>query len=152
MRPVKAVGRVLALLLALGALGAGCTRQPSGGKGSAAPTATGATPSSVVSSVPAGEGVYVYQNAGLTATLELKGNTGTLSIDNQTGRELAPPAFYLLDARDGRRVDGRVDGATSTPDGQTTEFDVAYSGLELKNIGLAVLLIGPDNYGAFVRQ
>jgi hypothetical protein len=96
--------------------------------------------------------VYVYQNAGLTATLDLEAGGGTLEIANETGRELAVPRFYLLDARDGRRVDGVVERATSTPDGTTSSFDVTFSGLEVRNIGLAVLLIGQDNYGAFVRR
>ena len=45
-----------------------------------------------------------------------------------------------------------MDGATTVPDGQTETFDVSYGGLDIKNIGLLVLLMGHDNYGAFVRQ
>jgi len=37
-------------------------------------------------------------------------------------------------------------------DGQTETFDVTLSGIEPKNIGMAVLLMGKDNYGGFVRQ
>lgn len=154
-RLMKATGRLFALVLVLGVLGSACTDRGDGASGrtSGPPGPAGQSPTAVVTSgAPPGTAVYVYQNAGLTATLDLDGNTGTLQIDNQTGRELAPPSFYILDARDGHHVDGRVDGATTTPDGQTTDFDVSYSGLELKNIGLLVLLIGPDNYGAFVRQ
>jgi len=103
-------------------------------------------------SAPAGTGVYVYQNAGLTATLDLDAGTGTLEIENDTGRELAAPSFYLLDARDGRRVPGSVENPAPTPDGETSDFDVSFSGLEVRNIGLAVLLIGHDNFGAFVQQ
>jgi hypothetical protein len=155
-RLMKAIGRLLAPVVLLGVLTAACTGSTNVGSGGG-PTRTGTTSASVSPSVAptsttAGTGVYVYQNAGLTATLDLEGKSGTLEIQNKTGRELAPPSFYLLDARDGHRVDGRVRDATSTPDGQTTTFDVSVSGLETWNIGLAVLLIGHDNFGAFVRQ
>ena len=96
--------------------------------------------------------MYVYQNAGLTATLDLDAGNGTLQIQNDTGRELAAPSFYLLDARDGHRVPGTVRGGEPTANGKTSEFDVTFSGLDARNIGLAVLVIGHDNYGAFVRQ
>ncbi len=146
MRSLARVGVAVVALLAFAA----CT---GGGRpiSSAEPSST--SPSAAVTiSVAPGEGAYLYQNAGLTATLELDAGAGTLEIENDTGRDLAPPAFYLLDARDGRRVPGTVADATPTPDGQTTTFDVSFSGLDVKNIGLAVLLIGSDNYGAFVRQ
>jgi hypothetical protein len=141
--------RPLATLVVLIALPTACTgsgRSSEGSVGASAPS----SPVVVPTSVAPGGGVYVYENAGLTATLDLHPGTGTLRIDNHTGRELSPPDFYLLDARDGRRVDGMVEGATATPEGSTAEFDVRFSGLEVRNIGLAVLLIGRDNYGAFV--
>jgi hypothetical protein len=147
MRPSA---RFVVPVVVLAALAA-CTGDGGDGATSTPPTSTSPTP--VVSvSVPPGEGVYVYQNGGLTATLELGAGTGTLRIANGTGRELAPPSFYLLDARDGRRVPGTVENAGPTPDGASTDFGVTFSGLEVKNIGLAVLLIGSDNYGAFVKQ
>jgi hypothetical protein len=96
--------------------------------------------------------VFVYQNAGLVATLHLAGSKGTLEIDNKTGRELPPPAFYLLDARDGHRVDGTVAAPQPTPNDADATFDVTFSGLQAWNIGLAVLVMGSDNFGAFVRQ
>lgn len=101
---------------------------------------------------PPGAIIYHYANAGLSATLQLEGDKGTLTIQNATGRELSPPGFYILDARDGKRIDGTVDAPGPVPDGQTGTFHVSFSGLEDKNIGLVVLMIGPDNYGAFVRQ
>ena len=116
------------------------------------PGSTTSPTAAVTSSAPAGAGAYLYQNAGLTATLDLDAGGGTLEIRNETGRELAAPSFYLLDARDGRRVPGTVEAAAPTPDGQTSTFNVSFSELEVRNIGLAVLVIGHDNYGAFVRQ
>jgi len=101
---------------------------------------------------PAGTAVYRYANAGLVATIRLDGEAGTLEIENGTGRELPPPDFYILDGRDGSRVKGEVRDPTSIPDGQMMTFDVSFSGLEIDNIGLVILLMGRDNYGAFVRQ
>ncbi|HEX2425354.1 MAG TPA: hypothetical protein VHM47_05670 [Actinomycetota bacterium] len=145
------IRRFVAPMLVFGVLGAACT---GGGKtpaasGTARPTTSTPTPVVPVSAEP---GVFVYQNAGLTATLHLTGDTGTLEIANETGRELAPPGFYLLDARDGRRVDGTVTDAKPTPNDATTTFDVRFSGLQVWNVGLAVLVMGSDNFGAFVRQ
>jgi hypothetical protein len=96
--------------------------------------------------------VYRYANAGLVATLVLEGQRGTLEIDNGTGRELPDPGFYILDARDGHRIDARVEGAAPVPDGERKDFTVSFTGIEDRNIGLVVLLMGPDNYGAFVEQ
>lgn len=152
-RPMQTTGRFAALSLVFVLALAACTgggspkTSPSGGSG----TTGTATPTESFSGPP-GTALYKYVNAGLTATMQLDGNTGTLEIDNATGRELAKPSFYILDARDGHQIDGMVDGATTVPDGQTATFDVSYSGLDIKNIGLLVLLMGRDNYGAFVRQ
>lgn len=141
---------VLALAACTGGNGAE-SKTPSGGSGGSG--ATGGSPTATGSfSGPPGTALYLYVNAGLTATMHLDGNTGTLEIDNATGRELAKPSFYILDARDGTQIDGAVDGATTVPDGETATFDVSYGGLDIKNIGLLVLLMGRDNYGAFVRQ
>jgi hypothetical protein len=136
-------------IVVVAALSSACTGNDADESATIGPRST--TPIAPTS-VPPGTGVYVYQNAGLVATLELRGSAGTLRIDNETGRELPAATFYLLDARDGRRVDGSVESPAATPDGSTSEFAVRFSGLEVRNIGLAVLLIGPDNYGAFVRQ
>jgi hypothetical protein len=152
-RPMQTTGRFatlsLVFVLALAACtgGGGPKTSPSGSSGTTGPPA----PTESFSGPP-GTALYRYVNAGLTATMRLDGNTGTLEIDNATGRELAKPSFYILDARDGHQIDGTVGGATTVPDGQTATFDVSYSGLDIKNIGLLVLLMGRDNYGAFVPQ
>jgi hypothetical protein len=152
-RLMKATGRFLAPLVLLGVLSVGCT-----GGGSGTPSSSGTHPTGAASTPPppvsisTGPGVFVYQNAGLTAVLHLTGNKGALEIDNKTGRELPSPGFYLLDARDGHRVDGTVDNPEPTPDNTDATFDVTFSGLQVWNIGLAVLVMGSDNFGAFVRQ
>lgn len=156
---MKPSGRLLALavlvcLAAVGCTGGGdggtpTTTSPSGSSGSSGAVGASGLPSY---SGPPGTALYEYVNGGLTATMHLDGDAGTLEIRNDTGRELAAPSFYVLDARDGHRIAGTVKGAAAVPDGQTSTFDVSITGIELNNIGLLVLLMGHDNYGAFVRR
>ena len=101
---------------------------------------------------PPGTAVYRYTNPGLLATMSLDGDSGTLAIENDTGRELPPPGFYILDARTGHRVGGEVKDPTVIPNGEAKTFRVSFSGLGIKDIGLVILLVGHDNYGAFARQ
>jgi len=96
--------------------------------------------------------VYVYANAGVVATLQLEDGAGTLEVVNRTGTELPRPDFYILDARDATRVEGTVKGAAPIPNGGTRTFGVSFPPMELKNIGLVVLLMGSDNYGAFTPR
>jgi len=146
---MKTTGRLVVLSVAATLLAGACTG--ANGKESASPSSTSpSAPPTIVA--PPGTAVYLYANTGLVATLQLKGDRGTLSIQNQTGHDLPPPSFYLLAGTDGHRVEGSVQGATDVPDGKTMSFKVSFTGLDPKNIGLAVLLMGQDNYGAFVRQ
>lgn len=147
---MKPTVRAAALLLAIG-VAAACTGSGGGGGGSTPPVTPSQSPVATITGPP-GALIYHYANTGLTATLQLEGDTGTLTIANATGRQLGPPDFYLLDARDGKRIDGTVESPSPVPDGQTDTFRVSFGGLEDKHIGLVVLLIGQDNYGAFVRQ
>jgi hypothetical protein len=101
---------------------------------------------------PPGTAVYRYANPGLLATMSLDGDSGTLAIENDTGRELPPPGFYILDARTGDRVGGEVKDPTSISNGETKTFKISFGGLAIKDIGLVILLVGHDNYGAFARQ
>ncbi len=157
-RPVKTTHRVAVLIAVAGLLFAACTDGGSEGVtgptgGTAGTGATGETgPSPVVTFTgPPGTGVYEYANAGLKVTLEVDGNEGTLTIDNGTDRALPEPGFYILDARDGERIEGEVLDPSPIPVGETTTFDAAFEGIEVRNIGLVILLLGQDNYGAFVR-
>ena len=145
---MKTTGRFAALALALvlaactGGEGGKTDGKQQGGSGGESPEAT--------VTGPTGTGIYRYVNAGLTAILDLE--AGTLEIENGTDHDLAPPDFYVLDAHDGTQTDGKVDGSTDVPAGETKTFDVTLNGVAVKDIGLAVLLIGRDNYGAFVPQ
>lgn len=141
---MKTTGRLgpLSLALALGLAAVGCTGASGEPDGTTGP---GAEP--VLR--PGNSGVYRYVNAGLAATLDLA--KGTLEIENDTGRSLAKPGFYVLHATDGHRVEGRVIDATGIPAGETVTFHVELDGIASKDIGLIVLLFGSDNYGAFVE-
>ncbi len=147
---MRSVSRLTAPVIVLALAGAACTGAGGEHEGGATRSGDG-TPTFTVTAPP-GTAVYRYENAGLTATLLIKGSTGTLEIENATGRELPKPSFYILDARDGSRVDGEVADAADIADGQTARFDVSFAGIEPKNIGLLILLVGKDNYGAFVEQ
>jgi hypothetical protein len=147
---MKPTLRLAPVLLAI-SVAAACTSANGGGASPPPPATPSQSPVATITGPP-GALIYHYTNTGLTATLQLEGDRGTLSIQNATGRQLAAPGFYILDARDGGRIDGTVDAPAPVPDGQTGTFHVSFGGLEDKNIGLVVLLIGPDNYGAFVRQ
>lgn len=151
---MKTTRRLAALLLALGVGLVACTgdagqepgEQTSGPTG---PTGNPGEPTETIS-VPPGSTVYRYTNAGLVATLDF--DAETLEIENGTGRELPEPGFYVLDARDGERFDGVVAGAAPTPAGETSTFAASLDGIELRNVGLVILMMGEDNYGAFVQQ
>jgi hypothetical protein len=115
------------------------------------PSGNGTGPTPSISAAP-GSTVYRYVNEGLTATMVLEGRTGTLEIDNRTGNEVGKPGFYVLNAIDGHRVDGTVSDAIPLPNGKDESFRVSLGNVEIKDIGLLVLLMGRDNYGAFVEQ
>jgi len=150
---MQTTGRLAVLALVLALALTGCTGEDNGTDfvDRTGPTGdTGATGSTGTISLPPGSSVYRYANAGLVVILDL--DTETLEVQNGTGRELPKPDFYVLDARDGSQIDGQVQASAVVSDGQTATFDVTLTGIELKNIGLVVLLMGKDNYGAFVRQ
>jgi hypothetical protein len=132
------------LVAAIAAVGCTSSKPPPQNHGSTGPTAS--------ISVAPGSTVYRYVNEGLTATMVLEGRTGTLEIDNRTGNEVGKPAFYVLNAIDGHRVDGTVSDPVPLPNDKDETFHVSLGNVEIKDIGLLVLLMGRDNYGAFVEQ
>ena len=57
---------------------------------------------------------------------------------------------YVLDARDGSRIDWTVLDAAEVPEGES-EWQVERPPVpEAKHIGLVVMLFGGEDYGAFV--
>jgi hypothetical protein len=154
MDPIRRFAAPLVVVAVLSGASGACTPNDEGnasenGGTTPPPTAASGSPTAVL---PTGSGVYVYENLGLVATLDLGDGTGTLEIENGTGHDLPEPDFYILDARDGHRVEGTVEAPADIPDGESATFDVRFEGIEVRNIGLVILLLGPDNYGAFVPQ
>jgi hypothetical protein len=153
---MKPTVRFVALALVLAALLAACTDDGNGGEPTGPGTGgTGTTTGGVgptpVTTGPAARGTYEYVNAGLRVIVEIDGTEGTMEVENGTDRELEPPDFYILDARDGTEIEGEVAEPAPTPGGETATFAISFEGIEVRNIGLLVLLFGTDNYGAFVR-
>jgi hypothetical protein len=153
MKPTRRVVAVLSLFVA-GALVVACTKSTDAGPPASGTIESGSgtvTPGETATGPP-GTAVYRYTNPGLVATMSLDGESGTLAIENDTGRDLPLPGFYILDARNGDRVNGQVKNAATIPNGETKTFRVSFGGLGIKDIGLVILLVGHDNYGAFARQ
>lgn len=153
-------GLLLLTIMMATTLATSCTRstatepRASGTNGNGTETGNGSdtvTPEATATGPP-GTAVYRYANPGLVATMRLDGDSGTFTIENDTGAELPPPGFYILDASTGDRVIGEVKDPTAIPIGETRTFRVSFSGLGIKDIGLVILVIGHDNYGAFARQ
>lgn len=137
MRTLRAVTAALLLAL-LQSGGAACTS--SNGTASVPPSP----------SLEVAPGAYVYRAKGIEATFELRGDAGTLSVFNGTGFPFDDPGVYLLDARDGSRVDAEVIDAAPVPHGQTRAFEVTIPGApRAKHVGLVALLAGDADLGAF---
>ncbi len=94
---------------------------------------------------------YVFTDAaGIEARLTIDGEGAVLTVTNDTGGRLPAPGIFVLDARDGTRTDWQVLGEGSVPEGDA-EFQVQRPPVpEAKHIGLVVLLLGGEDYGAFV--
>ncbi|HXF35632.1 MAG TPA: hypothetical protein VNO17_00445 [Actinomycetota bacterium] len=142
---------VPALLAA--ALLAGCSTtgqaEPTTSPTSPPPSPTG----SPIVSVGTRPGHYEYVNAGIVARLvfDRRGGSASLQIENGSGHDLGEPFIYVLDARDGHEIDGTVVDAAPIPKGRTARFRVEFPDeLDVDQIGLAILVLGEDNYGAFV--
>jgi hypothetical protein len=146
-RPVKPTRQFVAFALALALLVAACTGNgdEGNGNGGTGGTGTGATGDdggpTPVEGGPALVGTYEYVNAGLRVVVRIDG----------TDRELPRPDLYILDARDGTEIQVGVVDPAPIPAGETGTFDATFEGIEVRNIGLLILLFGRDNYGAFVR-
>jgi hypothetical protein len=135
----------LAAIVATGCTGDGEDGGSAGPPSSAPPTATETTPVAV-------KGAYSYSNAGLRASVRFEpGGGAVLEIENDTGRTLPKPGLYVEDASTGKEIDGKVVSSAAIPDGETSTFDVTFPPeVRPDTIGLLILLVGPDNYGAFV--
>ncbi len=151
---MKPTGRSASVVLVALVLLAGCTGEDDGGNGPTDATTTTfvPTPAETFTGAP-GTAVYTYANGGgLVVTVELEGNTGTMTVDNGTEGDLGAPGVYVLDAIDGHRIEGEVAAAEPIAAGERATFDLTVDEIaDAGNIGLLVLMLGADNYGAFVR-
>jgi hypothetical protein len=137
MRTLRAVTAALLLAL-LHSGGAACTSPNDRATVSPSPT------------LEVAPGAYRYRARGIEATFELRGGSGTLTVSNTTGFPFDDPGVYLLDARDGSRVDAEVIDAAPVPDGGTRAFEVTIPGApRAKHVGLIALLAGDADLGAF---
>ena len=118
---------------------------------------TGTAPiSRSISSVPpppssptAGD-LYTYSRSDVTAQLSYEPGGGSLRITNDGPTSLPAPGVYLLDAASGARVGGVVVGTRMIPPSSTRSFKVRFARrLAATDVGLIILLIGHQNYGAF---
>jgi hypothetical protein len=137
-----------ALLVLVAVLAAGCTSDGDSGPSNPPPATDTPTETAPV----AVKGAYSYSNAGLKASVRFAPSGGaTLEIVNDTGRTLPKPALYVENASTGKEIDGKVISSAAVPDGKTSTFDVTFPAeVRPDTIGLLILLLGTDNYGAFV--
>jgi len=94
---------------------------------------------------------YVFTDAaGIEARIAIESDGAVLTVTNDTGVVLPRAGVYVLDARDGARVDWTVLDARAVPEGES-EWQVERPSVpEAKHIGLVVMLFGGEDYGAFV--
>ena len=149
MRTLRRPVALLVLLLAAAACTKSSGSQPvSPGTGTVGATQTPSAPPTTPISITPGE--FRYANAGLVVTLTLKTNTGTMTVDNGSDHDLAKPDLYVLDGSTGKQIDGKVLNAQPIPQGGKQTFQVQFPPeVNDKELGLVILLFGPDNYGAF---
>ena len=143
MRKALIAGTVLILAVAVAA----CTGDKDEPEPSAKPATSQAPEELVVEA-----GTYGYEAYGVKATLKPEGDAWTLEISNSSGDKLDAPGLYALDARDGHQVDATVEGSKPMNDGDSETLNVTWpTDFDDKQIGMIVLLMGDDNYGAFIR-
>lgn len=136
----------VASLLLVAVFAVACT-SGGGGDGTSTPGSPTSPPPSGPVRFQAGE--YSYRFGGITADLSFDASTATLEVKNTSGAALDSPSLYVIDAT-GARYDGTVDAASAIPDGGSETFHVTFPGeVKPKTIGLAILLFGDSNYGAF---
>jgi hypothetical protein len=113
------------------------------------PTSAGSAPPSVDTGDVAFEpGEFEYSWNDVDIRFSMDGNAGTIEIDNGSGRRLAAPGLYAI-LGDGTRRDATIDAAAPIPEGEQAAFDVTFpDGVDETTVGLVILLIGGNNWGA----
>ncbi|MDH4111955.1 MAG: hypothetical protein OEV60_04630 [Actinomycetota bacterium] len=142
--PRTPVHLTIVVLVVLASLLAACTGDDTSPAGAEGPPTTSPPP------VTSAESYVFTDAAGIEARLTLEGDGAMLTVENDTGAALPRPGVYVLDARDGSRIDWTVVDARAASKGES-EWQVERPPVpEAKHIGLVVLLFGGEDYGAFV--
>jgi hypothetical protein len=97
-------------------------------------------------------GVWTYDLRGLKASFTWKDTPPTLTVKNGTGGEVGAPAIYVV-TQDQKRIDGSLDGSVALADGAQGEYTVTFpSDLQRDDVGLVVLELGDENWGALAPK
>jgi hypothetical protein len=139
--------RLAAVLLAALLLTAACSR------GGDDPD-QGSTEPDTSPSLPVLTGDFLYNAGEVEASFTYhEDGTGVLRVVNGTDDGLGAPSVYLLDARDGSRIDVTDPGSKALAAGERERVEVTLDRtVEAKHIGIVALLMGEDDFGAFLQQ
>lgn len=113
-------------------------------------SATPSQGSGATSTIAAPPGSYRYEGLGVAAVLTFDGFSGELQVRNDTDVELGEPHLYLLAADDGTRVELMTRDARPVSPGPAETFDVSIEEEPMPEIGMVFLMLGDDDFGAFV--
>jgi hypothetical protein len=143
---------VRTLIVVVALAGVACTGGSSTTETSA-PTSAGGAPPSVNVSATIVPGEWTYDLRGLKATFTWKeSGQPTLSVKNTSGAEVGAPAIYVV-TQEQKHVDGSIDGAQPIADGASSDDAVTFpSDLQRDDVGLVVLTLGDENYGALAPK
>jgi hypothetical protein len=146
------IGRLLALALVSLLAFTACTDEesPPAATGGGSTNSATPTPAQTFTGAP-GTATYTYVLDDLTVTVELDGSEGTMQVENDSEQDLGAPDLSVLDAADGREIDGEVVGSTRVAAGDSATFDVRLDGVTVEDIGLLLLRFGSEDFGALVR-
>lgn len=142
------LARRLFAVLAIASLALACTGEPE----PSTPPVT-SSPSSAPPTVDTGDvrfqpGEWRYLWNEVDIRFSLRGNGGTLQIRNGSARRVAAPGLYAI-LGDGTRRDATIPDAAPVPVGERASFDVSFpDDVDETSVGLVVLLIGSNNWGA----
>ena len=121
-------------------------------RGETDPTPDPSLPTQVpteTSTIAAPLGSYRYEGLGVAAVLTLDGAVGELRVRNDTDVELGEPGLYLFTADGGERVELTTRDPAPVAPGPAATFEVAFDE-EPPPIGMVFLVLGDDDFGAFV--
>jgi hypothetical protein len=97
-------------------------------------------------------GEWTYELRGLKATFTWKEGPATLTVKNGSGADVGAPAVYVV-TQDQKRVDGSVDGSEPLANGAEGQYTVTFpTALERADVGLVVLELGDENWGALAPK